>query len=458
MNQARVLIVEDDPSLREALCDTLELAGYAVTAAKDGPAALEALRRESVGMVVSDVQMPDMDGHTLLKRIRGDNPELPVVLMTAYGTVQKAVDAMRCGAADYLLKPFEAGVLVDMVGRYLPITRAEDGPLVAEDRRTRELLGLATRVARTDATVMITGESGTGKEVFARYIHAHSARAAGPFVAINCAAIPENMLEAVLFGYEKGAFTGAYQARPGKFEQAQGGTLLLDEISEMDLGLQAKLLRVLQEREVERLGGRAPVSLDVRVLATSNRVMREAVAAGRFREDLFYRLNVFPLHLAPLRERARDILPIAQRLIERHCTPGLAVPGLCPSAEQLLLDYAWPGNVRELENVLQRAIILMTGDCIEAADLHFELGGPGLATATPVSTDRPAGPPKHSPGESPGECLGEDLKNHEQTLILEALAAGRGSRKLAAERLGISPRTLRYKLARMREDGIAVPG
>jgi len=275
-------------------------------------------------------------------------------------------------------------------------------------------------------------------------------RKCGPFVAINCAAIPENMLEAVLFGYEKGAFTGAYQARAGKFEQAQGGTLLLDEISEMDMGLQAKLLRVLQEREVERLGGRDVVNLDVRVIATSNRIMREEVAAGRFREDLFYRLNVFPLHLAPLRERPSDILPIAQRLIERHCPANMPVPNLCPNAEQALLAHAWPGNVRELENVLQRAIIMMSGDCIEAADLHFELTGPGVGTSSsaplavisPVANDR----------------LDADLRSREQELILEALAAGNGSRKSAAERLGISPRTLRYKLARMREDGIAVPG
>lgn len=451
MSLATVLIVEDDPSLREALSDTLELAGYAVTAAADAAAALAVLDRETVGMVVSDVQMPSMDGHTLLKRIRSRNPELPVVLMTAYGTVQKAVDAMRCGAADYLLKPFNADVLVDMVNRYLPELRAKDAKVVAEDRRTRELLSLASRVAKTDATVMITGESGSGKEVFAHYIHENSTRKDGPFIAINCAAIPENMLEAVLFGYEKGAFTGAYQARAGKFEQAQGGTLLLDEISEMDMGLQAKLLRVLQEREVERLGGRDVVNLDVRVIATSNRIMREEVAAGRFREDLFYRLNVFPLHLAPLRERPRDTLPIAQRLIERHCPANMPVPSLCPNAEQALLAHSWPGNVRELENVLQRAIIMMSGDCIEAADLHFELTGPGVGTGTTaaefVKLESPAA----------SECLDSDLRVREQELILEALAAGKGSRKSAAERLGISPRTLRYKLARMREDGIAVP-
>ncbi len=450
MSLATVLIVEDDPGLREAMSDTLQLAGYAVMAAADGTAALAVLDREAVGMVVSDVQMPSMDGHTLLKRIRIRSPELPVVLMTAYGTVQKAVDAMRGGAADYLLKPFNADVLVDMVNRYLPALRIKAATVVAEAHRTRELLALASRVAKTDATVMITGESGSGKEVFARYIHENSMRKGGPFVAINCAAIPENMLEAVLFGYEKGAFTGAYQTRAGKFEQAQGGTLLLDEISEMDMGLQAKLLRVLQEREVERLGGRDVVSLDVRVIATSNRVMREAVTAGRFREDLFYRLNVFPLHLAPLRERPNDILPIAQRLIERHCPANMPVPNLCPDAERALLAHAWPGNVRELENVLQRAIIMMSGDCIEAADLHFELSGPGVGT-------RPTAPLAVA-SHLANDRLDTDLRCREQELILEALAAGNGSRKSAAERLGISPRTLRYKLARMREDGIAVPG
>jgi len=283
----------------------------------------------------------------------------------------------------------------------------------------------------------------------ARAIHAAGGSAARPIVTVNCAAFSDALLESELFGYEKGAFTGAYQARAGKFEQAQGGTLLLDEISEMDLGLQAKLLRVLQEREVERLGGRDVVNLDVRVLATSNRVMREEVASGRFREDLFYRLNVFPLHLAPLRERPSDILPIAQRLIERHCPANMPVPHLCPNAERALLAHAWPGNVRELENVLQRAIILMSGDCIEAADLHFELTGPGVGTTTDV--------PRLLESQAANERLDADLRNREQELILEALAAGNGSRKTAAERLGISPRTLRYKLARMREEGIAVP-
>ena len=450
MPAATVLVVEDDPSLREALGDTLELAGYSVTLAADGTEVLDSIEQDQVDLIVSDVQMPNLDGLSLLKRVRQQWPHIPFILMTAYGTVQKAVDAMRAGATDYLLKPFAADSLVDMIQRYLPAPRDPASMLVAEDPATRRIAALAERVAHTDATVMITGESGSGKEVIARYIHEHSGRCNGSFVAINCAAIPENMLEAVLFGYEKGAFTGAYQARAGKFEQANGGTLLLDEISEMDLGLQAKLLRVLQEREVERLGGKTPISLDVRVLATSNRVMREEVAAGRFREDLFYRLNVFPLHLLPLRERRADILPIALRLLERHAPAGRLAPVLCQDAAQALLAHDWPGNVRELDNVLQRAVILMSGDCIESGDLHFESEAmlDGLATQPPA-TDMQA--------DNDSSGLEGDLRLREHRLILDAIET-EGSRKAAAERLGISPRTLRYKLARMREAGIAVPG
>ena len=448
MNAAPVLIVEDDPALREALSDTLQMAGYPVAVACDGQGALERLEQQDIGMVVSDVNMGRMDGHALLARIRAQAPELPVVLMTAYGTIEKAVEAMHAGATDYLVKPFEAGVLVDMVGRYLPGEARTPSGLVAEDERSRKLAALAARVAATDATVMISGESGSGKEVFARFIHEQSARRDQPFVAINCAAIPENMLEAVLFGYEKGAFTGAYRSQAGKFEQAQGGTLLLDEISEMDLALQAKLLRVLQEREVERLGGRGMIPLDVRVLATTNRNMREEVAAGRFREDLYYRLNVFPLSLPPLRARPADILPLVDGLLERYCRHGRGKPRLSAAARQRLLEHPWPGNVRELDNVIQRALILLNGDVIEVADLCFE------EAATPVAEVALSEAPLES---RTGEGLGDDLKSREYQLILEALEADRGSRKAAAERLGISPRTLRYKLARMREQGIAVP-
>ncbi len=446
MSQAKVLIVEDDTALRDALCATVELAGFGVDAAANGIQAMQLIEDSTYSLVVSDVQMDGMDGHTLLQQLKTCAPELPVVLMTAYGTIERAVDAMRAGAADYLVKPFEAEILVEMIRRYLP--HADDDPdVVAEDPATRKLATLARRVAATDATVMISGESGAGKEVFAQLIHRHSVRTDGPFIAINCAAIPENMLEASLFGYEKGAFTGAYQSRAGKFEQAQGGTLLLDEISEMDLGLQAKLLRVLQEREVERLGGKDIIPLDVRVLATTNRNMREEVAAGRFREDLFYRLNVFPLHLLPLRRRCADILPLANRLIRKYSPEGRSVPHLSKDAQQALLEHGWPGNVRELDNVIQRALILLNGDQIEIEGLCFEQD---------VSIETVARDEGLEIGAAGQSGLDGGLKSREFEMILDALR-DHGSRKAAAERLGISPRTLRYKLARMREQGIAVP-
>jgi two-component system, response regulator FlrC len=310
---------------------------------------------------------------------------------------------------------------------------------------SQRLADLARRVATTDCTVLIVGESGTGKEVMARFIHRHSPRARAPFVAVNCAAIPENMLEAVLFGYERGAFTGAVTAHAGKFEQAQGGTLLLDEISEMPLGLQAKLLRVLQEREVERLGSRVPLALDVRVLTTTNRRLREEVAAGRFREDLYYRLNVFPLAIAPLRSRRDDILPVAMQLLGMRCRPGERIPALSADAAHLLLTYPWPGNVRELDNLLQRALILVSGPVIGPQHIQFELPG------EPIERPSAAGPPAPSPSK-----LADSLGRAERDLILDALRAGSGSRREAAERLGISARTLRYKLARLRAAGFDV--
>jgi len=444
MSHGSVLVVEDDPTLREALCDTLELAGYSVSSAGDGEDALIKLSEESVGMVVSDVQMRPMDGHELLARIKSSHPQTPVLLMTAYGNIEKAVSAMRGGAVDYLAKPFEPELLLEKVENAILHTDNLDDQVVAEDLLTREMLALAQRVALSDATVMIGGESGTGKEVFARFIHRHSTRDQGPFVAINCAAIPDNMLEAILFGYEKGAYTGAHKSAPGKFEQAQGGTLLLDEISEMSLGLQAKLLRVLQEKEVERLGGRRIIPLNVRVLATTNRTLREEVAAGRFREDLYYRLNVFPLFLPPLRERKRDILPLARYLLNRQCVAqGLKEPRLSTVAEQRLLSHQWPGNVRELDNVIQRALILTTGSEIRPDELCFEI--------EPQTVSQ--GDDEIARGR-----LNDDLRSVEEQMILDALRESKGSRKHVAERLGISQRTLRYKIARLRDAGVAIPG
>jgi two-component system response regulator FlrC len=319
--------------------------------------------------------------------------------------------------------------------------------MVAIAQGTRRLAELARRVAASDCTVLIAGESGTGKEVLARFIHRNSPRAAGPFIAVNCAALPENMLEAILFGHERGAFTGAHAAHAGKFEQAQGGTLLLDEVTEMSLGLQAKLLRVLQEREAERLGGRMPIALNVRVLATTNRNLRSEVTAGRFREDLYYRLNVFPLTTAPLRERRDDVLPLAMRLLTTRCRPGERIPALSAPAAQRLLIYAWPGNVRELDNVMQRALILANGPVIHAEHVHME--GDELALGAAALDPMPA-------ARSDVGALSNSLSAAERDLILEALRTDQGNRQLAAKRLGISPRTLRYKLAKLREAGIEI--
>jgi two-component system response regulator FlrC len=449
MNPSRILVVEDDSALAEALSDTLSLSGYEVVNATDGEQALARLDADQVDMVLTDVQMRPMDGRTLLRNLRQRFNELPVLVMTAYGTVEQAVEAIKLGAVDYLAKPFEVDDLLRKVQRYLPHRHNEQGDMIAEDLRTRELVELAARVASSDATVMIGGESGTGKEVLARFIHKRSARADGAFVAINCAAIPDNMLEAVLFGYEKGAFTGAVKASAGKFEQAQGGTLLLDEISEMSLPLQAKLLRVLQEREVERLGGRDVIQLDVRVLATSNRLLREEVAAGRFREDLFYRLNVFPLTLPPLRERPRDILPLSRHLMLRHLKHGESLPSMTPAAQARLVEHDWPGNVRELDNLVQRALILSDGERIEDSDIHFE-------TVEQVPLSCTAAAALDDDGGARGR-LTDDLRNVEEQMILDALRDGNGSRKHAAETLGISPRTLRYKLQKLREAGVAIP-
>jgi two-component system, response regulator FlrC len=312
------------------------------------------------------------------------------------------------------------------------------------------LLELARRVASAECTVLVAGESGTGKEVLAQFIHRQSPRAAAPFVAVNCAAIPENMLEAMLFGHERGAFTGAHAAHMGKFEQAQGGTLLLDEVSEMSLPLQAKLLRVLQEREVERLGGRGAIALDLRILATTNRHLRAEVAAGRFREDLYYRLNVFPLSVAPLRERRDDILPLAMRLLEARCRAGERIPALGADAAHSLLTYNWPGNVRELDNVMQRALIL----CGSA----YELGSGATIGPEHIQFEAASAPQVAVAAAAvPVDTLAGNLDHTEQQLILQALHSGNGSRVLAARQLGISPRTLRYKLARLRELGVSVP-
>ncbi|NBQ69573.1 MAG: sigma-54-dependent Fis family transcriptional regulator, partial [Nitrosomonadaceae bacterium] len=423
MKALPILVVEDDQDLLEAICTTMKLAGYPALAASNGNTAMAILQESQVGMVVSDVRMQPVDGFALLKKIKAFNPELPVLLMTAYGDVEKAVAAMQTGACDYLLKPFDPDNLLAHIKRYALSEPEQDDNVVAKDPRTRALLSLAKRVAQSPATVMLTGESGCGKEVIARFIHQHSLRAAKPFIAINCAAIPENLLEATLFGYEKGAFTGAAQAQPGKFEQAQGGTLLLDEISEMPLELQAKLLRVLQEREVERVGGHKTIKLDIRVLATSNRDMMAMVKSGKFREDLYYRLNVFPIEIPSLRQRPLDIEPLAQRVLAEAAGSAQPPCTMTQAAINTLTHYSWPGNVRELENVMQRAMILATDNIIDTEHLHLPQADP-IQVAEIIQQE--------SSSDS------EDMKTLERKHILETLAAVNGSRKLAVKKLGIS--------------------
>ena len=446
MSNSNILVVEDDVALREALEDTLTTAGYNVITADNGHMALTVLQESHVDLIVSDINMPKMDGTTLLQRVTGLYQNIPMMLMTAYGTIEQAVAAMQEGAVDYLVKPFEAEVLVNMVARYLPISDFSDGEMIAVADASKKLIELANKVADSDATLMITGDSGVGKEVLAQYIHKKSGRKDNPFVAINCAAIPENMLEATLFGYEKGAYTGAYKSSPGKFEQAQGGTLLLDEISEMDLGLQAKLLRVLQEREVERLGGTNVIELDVRVIATSNRDMRQTVVDGKFREDLFYRLNVFPLKIQALKERTEDIIPIATKILEKHAKQNKqAVPVINELANESLLIHTWPGNIRELDNVIQRALILHNNNEVTVDDLHFEQTNQDITEKSIAATD------------SSETTLNGDLKQREWEVILSTIRDVQGSRKATAEKLGISQRTLRYKLASMRDAGITIP-
>ncbi|MBN8735162.1 MAG: sigma-54-dependent Fis family transcriptional regulator [Xanthomonadales bacterium] len=433
-----VLIVEDDRDLAEALCDILHGAGIAACIAGDGEAAWRRIGDGDIGLVLSDVQMPALDGYGLLQRIRRREPSLPVVMMTAHATIERAVRAMREGADEYLVKPFDAARLLEVTRKFVRAENTGDEP-VAADPASLHLLEVARRVAASDATVLVCGESGTGKEVIARYLHRHSPRAAGPFVAINCAAIPESMLEATLFGHEKGAFTGAAHARAGTFERAQGGTLLLDEVSEMALPLQARLLRVLQEREVERIGGQRSVALDVRVVAATNRNLAETVRNGDFREDLFYRLNVFPLQLPALRERGGDILPLARHLVAAHARRmRRPPPRLSDAAQARLLAHAWPGNVRELDNLVQRALILCDGDCIDAGDLPLEILRDGIPA--PAVT-------------APAQGLSGALRDNEDNLILDALRENRGSRRKTAAQLGVSERTLRYKLARLRDAG-----
>ncbi len=480
----KIMVVEDDLDLREALCDTLSLANFEVVQANSAEQALELIpQHPDLALVVSDVNMGKLSGHDLLRIIKKEFAHVPVLLITAYASISESVLAMREGAVDYLVKPFEADLLITAARKFVGQACGSNDEPVAFAPSSQKLLQLARRVAQSDSTALLVGESGTGKEVLARYIHEHSPRKHQPFIAINCAAIPENMLEAMLFGHEKGAYTGAYNGAPGKFEQANGGTILLDEISEMALPLQAKLLRVLQEREVERLGGRKSIQLDVRVIATTNRDMRQEVVDGKFREDLYFRLSVLPLQWAPLRDRKEDILPLAVSLLQRHAVKQHRVGvRMSRASENALLEYPWPGNVRELDNVMQRALILQSGSVIEPEDLGLQVAQtysqkpslvdvmqtpfrPTRLEEIPASLNVLSGRYQDSIDDTlpvliddfgHGAILGQDLRRREFEIIVQTLKRVNGSKKETAKCLGISPRTLRYKMAKLREEGFDI--
>lgn len=430
-----ILVVDDEVAMGVALKEALSRKGYAVDLAANGKDALERFARGSYSMVISDMQMPGQSGLEVLKEIKKSSPLTPVLLITAYGTVEKAVEAIKEGAIDFMLKPFSLDCLEATVERALKTElNFEVGgkEMLTRARVMNKVVAMAETVAGSDATVLLSGESGTGKELMARFIHSNSDRAEGPFVAVNCASIPENLLESELFGHEKGAFTGALAQRHGKFEQANGGTILLDEISEMDLKLQAKLLRVIQEREVERVGGKDAVALDIRIVATTNRNLEEEVSLGRFREDLFYRLNIFPLKLPPLRDRVEDVEYLANHFMAKFSAKYFRhIEGICDDAMRILKGYSWPGNIRELENTIERAVLLASGTHIEAE--QFDLADKG-APQTDDGSSAVAG----------GESI--TISEMEKRLILRTLDEVEGNRTKAALKLGISVRTLRNKL------------
>jgi DNA-binding NtrC family response regulator len=449
----RILVVDDDPAMRGALADALAAAGYEPRPCASGAEAAARLAEERLDLVISDLRLADIDGLELLKRSAPGAARPPFIMISGYATVPDAVAAMKLGAFDFLVKPFSyrelTALIEEALGGGAPGAEAEadEGEIVTADPRMRSLLRFAAEVAKSQATVLIRGETGTGKELLAHYIHRRSRRRDGPFVAINCAALPEGLLESEMFGYERGAFTGALATKAGKFELAHRGTLLLDEVSEMPLGLQAKLLRVLQEREVDRLGGKRPIRVDVRVIATTNRDLQEMVKRGAFREDLFYRLNVIPLRLPPLRDRRGDIEPLARAFFARQ---GYRQAALSESAVRRLSDHPWPGNVRELFNVLERAAILSGRGLITAENLLFEAewagecpAAPERAEATSVAVERPG-------VEEPAGSL--NVREAEKRLIRRALREARSNRTRAAALLGISVRTLRNKLKQYREE------
>ena len=421
--------------------------GLLAHATPDAETALQALNKEKFDLVVTDFKLPGMNGLEFLRAVRRANADLPVVVMTAYGTVESAVDAMKAGASDYVLKPFSLAELVLVIRKELDARklreenrslrealgqRYEYKNIVARSDRMQAVLALVERVAPTNATILVGGESGVGKDLIARAIHEHSNRAKGPFVKINSTAIPENLLESELFGYEKGAFTGATTSKPGKFELADEGTLFLDEIGDVPPAIQVKLLRVLQEREFERLGGTKTLKVDVRLIAATNRDLRAALEDGSFREDLYYRLNVVAIDIPPLRDHKEDIPALVQFFLEKFAREyGRSIQGITPQAMKALTEFHWPGNVRELENVIERGVTLSTGTSLDVADIQLDI------------------PSARSAGTSFTLPPNMTLEQWEEEAIREALRQANGNKSQAARTLGLSRNALRYRLSQM---------
>ncbi len=449
-----VLLADDEKLQRETLAGFLRGAGYRVLEASDGREALEAARRETVDLVLTDLRMPELDGHGLLRELKGMNPSVAVIVMTAYGTVESAVEAMQAGAFSYLTKPVdlkELALLLDRAQELRELVREnrrlrerlgeiEEAELVARTPEMREVLGVVSRAAPTKASVLITGESGTGKELIARALHGASPRHAGPFVAVNLAAIPEALVESELFGHEKGAFTGAAERRIGRFERADGGTLFIDEVGDMPASAQVKLLRVLQEHRIERVGGGRPIPVDIRVAAATHQPLEELVRGGRFREDLYYRLNVIRLKLPPLRARREDIPELLEHFLGKcRDAIGKEVRGFDRRALDLLMKYRWPGNIRELANAVESAVVLARRTLISAGDLPEEIrhaGGAAGPTDDTGDRDEAATP------------LRERLESFEKAAVLKALEDCGGNRSKAARRLGLSEKNIRDRLKR----------
>ena len=443
-----ILIVEDEAKMRRLLELNLGEDGFATFSAEDAETGLKLLQQNHIDLVVTDLKLPGMNGLEFLQTIKRQNESLPVVVMTAFGSVETAVEAMKSGASDYVLKPFSLTEMRMVIRKELDVRnlREENRSLrealgkryshpnvVARSPKMQEVLATVERVAPTNATVLLGGESGVGKDLIARAIHEKSRRANGPFLKINSTAIPENLLESELFGFERGAFTGAVASKPGKFELADKGTLFLDEIGDVPPATQVKLLRVLQEREFERLGGTRTIKVDVRLIAATNRDLREALEQGTFREDLYYRLNVVPIDIAPLRERKEDIPDLVNLFVSRFAAEsGKLIEGITPQAIEVLVNYHWPGNVRELQNIVERACALSKGPQLEVSDIHIDV--------------RPSKSGNGAPGFLPE---GMTLEQWEDEMVQEALRRANGNKSQAARLLGLSRNALRYRLSKI---------